>query len=824
VSKRISFAISLAAIAFLATPPSAKSQASADGTAPNPVIVRVHIDLNGEATFQQWPPKTAQGLGPAVAQALNCLNITQDEPGSASDFRCTHALLHRGLALEAVLNLAPIAHRLEPTDVIELSVDTPLLGFDQASANMNENPRRIRIIRTTHFQASSPPSPIHLQFGFRPGQLAAVYLPLAALALAFILISAFFSRASLAGLARSLILLGTILWMGASALLQAGAPIRVFLYGTPFANFAALILEFWPPLVCVATGIACGHRNSADRSNRAKFSQIFWRFAIIPLILTCVVGALPSMTTNNWLNAALWLIAPPLYALMRRASIRATARTSVREITSGEMKDRVAALAAKAGRPTAKLYISYSSESQVAAAFALPGKSLFMTAALVRSLSKREVDAVAAHELAHFAHSSRGPFMALGIAMALFETSVRDLLLPSSSALPVAMLLPVTVFFLTMRQARKREFAADASAAALLGAPQPMISSLAKVSRNNKSPLTINAAAEWFSSHPSIEKRIQAIATAWRLPAPEVMALCENNAPVDSYELPAEQPGKTLFTATLQKNIAGISGWSVLILACIFGLSVPYVLLKSAGPGPIPLAAGILLACILTKAIAAFTMAASYHRLQRKLAAKLDVRGQIVGLAIDNQPRLYGGRRFSDAGLLWFEGGRLRYRSEQIVIELNPADVVDVTMVPASPSNWLRLVPMVRFRSPVSDEGASSNVDAFILHPLSWLPGRNRLLKSIERWKATQTSSQTTSISGFKAVPGHPFQAIPIAAMLRAFIISGGPTLIIAVAAVIIQHFPWWFLWYALTIAAAVHLFMFLPSMLYKSPPPIKTQ
>jgi heat shock protein HtpX len=782
------------------------------------LFIRIHIDINGEATFQSWSQNTGEGVGSVVAQALNCRNITREDSRNSAEFRCTDALRHNGLTLEGNLDLAPIAQKLKPKDQVELWLDTPRLGFESSSTNMEEQPGRTRMVRTIRFQADSAPSPIHFQFGYRPIQLAAVYLPLASLALVLILISAFASSASLAGLARSLILLGTIVWMGTSALLQAGAPIRIYLYRTPFATLAALLLEFWPPLLCIAIGITVGRRGSQDPANRASFSQIFWGYAVIPLVLTCVVAALPSMMKNYWLNAAGWLVISPLFALLRRGFIRSSARTSVREITSGELRERVAALATKAGRPAFRLLISFSTSSQVAAAFALPGKNIFMTAALVRSLGKREVDAVAAHELAHFGHSSRGPLMALGIAMVLFETIVRDVVIQSAEALFVAMLLPLAIFFFSSRSARKREFGADASAAVLLGAAQPMIGSLAKISRINKSPLRMNAVAEWFASHPSIEKRIQALASAWSLPTAEVRAICENNDPVDSYELPLEEPGKTLFTSTLQTNIAGIYGWSVLILACIFGLSIPWMLLKSAGPGPIQFVAGVLLGCILTKAIAAFTMAGSYHRLERRLAAKLHVTGQIVGLAIDDQPRLYGGRRFSDAGILWFESGRLCYKSEQIVIDLNPADVVDLTMVRASPSNWLRLVPMIRFRNPTSGQ-----VAAFILHPLSWLPGRSRLLKSLERWRATQTSSQSTTISGFNALPGQPFKPIPIAGMLRAFVISGGPTLLIAIVAVMIRGLPWWFLWYALIITASIHLFMFLPSMLYKPSFPAKT-
>jgi hypothetical protein len=172
---------------------------------------------------------------------------------------------------------------------------------------------------------------------------------------------------------------------------------------------------------------------------------------------------------------------------------------------------------------------------------------------------------------------------------------------------------------------------------------------------------------------------------------------------------------------------------------------------------------------------------------------------------------MYNGRRFADAGIVSIDGGRLCYRSERTSLALNPTDVVDVVMVSASPTNWTRLVPMVRFRRPDSAE-----IEGFILHPLNWLPTQRRLFNAIQNWRTTQTSSEPTSITGFERIPGKPYTKVAIGSLLWAFGISSAAACITACALISASHAHWWFLWYSLAINLCVQVFMFLPSLLFR--------
>jgi heat shock protein HtpX len=815
MSKNAVFAAALAGAFCLAASPVGRAQLVTISKMDPGVYVQVHAEADGEVAMSAWPAQGGRDLLPVLPEVLHCPGSWKRDPDEPVKIRCAQALRRDGLVLEGVVDLASIARKLAPSEGIELWINYPRMGVASLSTPMDERPERMRVIHNARFEAGSVPPPIHYRFGYRPDQLAGVYFPLVALAFALTLLAAIFSRIGAAGVSRSVVLLGTILWMGTAAQLQTGDLVHLLLYGSPWAKMAALFVEIWPPLLCVAAGVAIGSWKQGPRRPGNGFGDVLWGFAIIPLILTSVLGALPLMMDQNWLAAIPWLVAAPLFAFLRRAWIRARAGASVKQLSTGELRDRVSALLAKARRPPIKIFVSSLMRSQVSAAFTLPGKSIYLTAPLVRSLSKREVDAIVAHELAHFNHSSRGQWTALALAMVLFGTPVSGILLSLPGGLLVTTLLLLTVLFAALRGARKREFAADASAAALTGDPRAMISSLARISRNNKMPLDMNAAAEWIATHPSTRKRIHALAAAARLTPSEVETLCNSDDPGDPYELPAEEAAGVVFTPAWQKMNAGVYGWTVLLGSSVAGLLVAWLLYRTVGVGPAQLLGGIALGCLLTKAMTATVMSTNYAWLRRKLEAKFGVRGQIVGLAIDSEPRMYGGRRFSDAGLLWFAGGRLCYRSERTTIELNPADVVEAGMIAASPANWLRLAPIVRFRQPESGESA-----AFILHPLVWLAANRRLFNSIERWRATQTSAEATSTSGFNRIAGQPFQRIRVVALLPSIGISIGAALVPAIAAVFLLRTGWWFVGYSLAITACAHIFAILPIMLYRPPAP----
>ncbi|MGH9564280.1 MAG: M48 family metallopeptidase, partial [Terracidiphilus sp.] len=489
------------------------------------------METSGEATLNVWSRDSGMELGAVLPEVLPCAG-SKPEPVGLNAVRCARALRKEGLSLAAVLNLAPLDRELanikraEGIKGIDLHINHPRLGFASISVPMTDDGNGFRVNWSAQFAPGDAPATITVRFGYLPHQLFGIYLPLLALAIALTLIATLMSRAGYAPLAHTAILLGTMIWMAAAAQLNAEAPLRILLFGSPLAGLAALFVNLWPPLICVAFGIRLGSRMRCRNLRSRTFGEVFSTYAILPLILTSVLGAIAAITGDCYFAAAGWLIVAPLFLLFRRVWNRVRARSSTRLVTAGELKERISTLAARVGRPQTKIYISLSARSQVANAFALPGKAIILNAPLIKLLNKREVDAVAAHELSHTELPHRAAWMALLIAMLVCEVPGRELVDMLPGGLAVAIMVPIAMVFFSLHGSRKREFAADASAAALTGDPRAMISSLEKIARHNDTPLASARIAEWFSSHPSTLKRIQALAGAARLQPADVEAVC----------------------------------------------------------------------------------------------------------------------------------------------------------------------------------------------------------------------------------------------------------------------------------------------------------
>jgi heat shock protein HtpX len=778
---------------------------------PPAVTLLAQMEASGEISVTVT--SAAQMAAPTaseMAAVVHCKGRMKGDGDVPAHYRCSNALQRDGLSLEAVFDLAPIARTLGAMDQIKLWLDYPRLGFAAASAPLKAEGGQVRLVQSAEFTAGAVREPIRVQFGYRLDQLGVIYIPLAAMALALTLIAMGLCRAGYLHLQRSLFLLGTMFWLGVAASLQAADPLRILLGVTPLANFAAVLLEYCPPLLCVAAGAALGSGRRKDRPPAEIFAEIFWGYGMLLFPLTSALGAVPAMADGDWMAAAPCLVLAPVSLIVCRRKMRVPGGSSIRQLTVGELKDRVSQLAAKAGHQQVQVYVASSTRSQMLNAFAMLGKGVVLTAPLVQSLTRREVDAVVAHEVSHFGHQRRSEWAALALAAALFQTPLTGLFLAAAGGLLVAVFLPLVVFFAALRGARKREFAADAGAVALTGDARALISGLARIARTNGKTLEFNIVVEWFSTHPSTHKRIRALASAARLAPAEVEALCSVDDTGEPYALPPED-SDAVFTLAWQKSNGARYTWAALLGASGAGLLVAGLLDRFAGAAVAQLLGGIVLGCATTKILATTVMFSNYARLRQRLARKLAASGQLVGLAADSEPRVYNGFRFSDAGFLWFEGGSLCYRSERTSIGLNPADVVQVGMVAAAPSSWRRLQPMVRFRHP-----ESGDVKAFILHPVEWGASPRRLFHSIERWRATATSAESTSLSGFAEIAGQPFHVPGLAETARGFRIPGSVTVVGIMLAGWMLRVESWPAWYALSITACAYIYMFLPALLYR--------
>jgi heat shock protein HtpX len=170
------------------------------------------------------------------------------------------------------------------------------------------------------------------------------------------------------------------------------------------------------------------------------------------------------------------------------------------------------------------------------------------TRGLMNRLNDEELEAVLAHELSHVAHrdvaimtiaSGVGMLAGLVSRIALWSTilsgggrsrSGNQIVLLEMLTFVISIVIYIIAFLLTMALSRYRELAADRSGAILIGKPSVLASALVHVTGDmGKIPRTDlrksegmnafffapalagNTAASLFSTHPSLEKRLDAL-------------------------------------------------------------------------------------------------------------------------------------------------------------------------------------------------------------------------------------------------------------------------------------------------------------------------
>ncbi|MEN3276387.1 MAG: heat shock protein HtpX [Massilia sp.] len=203
--------------------------------------------------------------------------------------------------------------------------------------------------------------------------------------------------------------------------------------------------------------------------------------------------------------------------------------------------DTVAAQARKAGIGMPEVAV-YQGEPNAFATGATKNSSLVaVSTGLLESMTREEVEAVLAHEVAHIAN---GDMVTLTLVQGVVNTFVIflarivgyfvDGMLRKNDSeqsgpgigymvtvIVCELVFGILASIIVAWFSRRREFRADRGAASILGQPQPMISALRRLGGLDEGALPKNMSAfgisgkggamALFSSHPPIEERIAAL-------------------------------------------------------------------------------------------------------------------------------------------------------------------------------------------------------------------------------------------------------------------------------------------------------------------------
>ena len=142
----------------------------------------------------------------------------------------------------------------------------------------------------------------------------------------------------------------------------------------------------------------------------------------LPLMFFCC--ALNFINTSPKFLVVLLLAAYVSRVLCLRAKIKVSG-VAPEALTTGELRDRVFELAKRAAVKIKQVFVLSAGRMQIANAFATSAQTVMFTDYLLQRLTKREVHAIAGHELSHLRHGHPKKLGLTMIGVILFPSIFR---------------------------------------------------------------------------------------------------------------------------------------------------------------------------------------------------------------------------------------------------------------------------------------------------------------------------------------------------------------------------------------------------------------
>jgi Zn-dependent protease with chaperone function len=373
-------------------------------------------------------------------------------------------------------------------------------------------------------------------------------------------------------------------------------------------------------------------------------------------------------------------------------------------LTSGGLYERVSALAQSAGTRLNGVFILGNRRAAEANASANSKGFITLTRGLVDNLTRREVDAVVAHEVGHL--RGKHPSLQMWLLVAYFVLRIpAGALLPRTG--PAAVLLSLPIFpivyvLVAARVSQRHEFNADMRAVALTGDPEGKIAALARLRRLGKSPVDWGGIQGSILSHPSMRQRVLALGNRFGVPPERALAILADPdviAPTPDvprhYDLPAEVRDTGLvFTSSAKATYTQLAFWAMQAVLVAIVAAMAYVSnrIVSLGFDVLLLLASIPAAAWLYLRIAHASDYLFLRWLERRIRRRIPCAkgAMFVGLVPGENLRPYEGGFYEwDLGLVSLESGCLTYSGERTRFSLPRAEIVGFA-IRKGPLAWQR--------------------------------------------------------------------------------------------------------------------------------------
>lgn len=688
---------------------------------------------------------------------------------------CQASMMRTGFLLSADIPLAQFGSALQRDGFkqVWIQISHPKSRFSEHIPDSrfpqtpdDAGPRSVRseFYTTVFYQiefGKAAPSKIHIAFGLRKQDaIRAASLP-AVFLLAPIFICIWMRRAAIRDASIDPIgawfsYLRILVWSGNSLFIiwMIGQTIRKGLEelaayytsahsaGAVTLSVAIIIVPPWITyLICILLSYSVYVKVRGEKWTFGEFvasNGLSLAAQFLPLM--CFLAALGMLSVNDQASMVLFICVYASYKFCTWLKVKITG-THLQPLTTGELRDRVFEIAKKAAVELRQVFIMPAGKSQMANAFASRNRCVFFTDYLLMRLNKREVSAVAAHEVAHIqkrhslwsglafvlllispqvlfgALSALEGFLRHSLAMrraidgpeagsgfaAVIHFGNRALAFPE-----LILILYVFALALFYLQSRYLEHAADAGAIQLSDDPEAVITSLLKLSRLNLTPVQWDRATGSMLTHPSTLRRVQRIAAIAQISNQRLDELLRQSRELERQPF-ADHPGESAdrFTETSHRDPVVTAESAVQMLELkkwvlrFFYIAPPgliafaihrHVLRPAAAASIVGGIASVMLMILISE----WQSLWGRSNLRSKLFARLKSHGvefeessaRVVNLNPHAGPRSYAVAFNWDSGVLVFAKNLLCYSGDQIQFALKPDQVLAVRLGPGIPE-WL---------------------------------------------------------------------------------------------------------------------------------------
>jgi len=753
------------------------------------VLLNLNFDRRGDvwATLSlpirpSNPAFCRQALGMALHTPLDQVREEKTRGSWSLHAHGGAVLRRRGWTVEGDVDLTSLQSMLDLLGAAQLTVSIEHPSADFTDCSLNDSPLWRNVLHTTYLSDMSVEQlpPVHLAFGFQAAH-AWRFLPLAAVLLVPIVLTLwrrsrqfdsdrFTAWFQYGRFHRRLILTMWCAWFVGAAVLNA-MPLADFVLCGIFEHgdwvWLALFLLLPPALTGLASRMlsapAFARVPEVGWTRDWLFKQALWTQLGTVAIGVCAAFGLDAQVaapTVYWaiLWAVLGYVAAVGLLIVCIGGWFQSRNPVLNVLPPGELRQRLFELADQMQVRVYQVYSMPSAHWRLLNVVGALGECVHVTAEVLPHLSRREVDALLAMELARLWRRRRtalwrflGYTLLIGIVGATVLTISAGL---ESSWLLLPLIFPLLLVLRSHRRGQHFSARLDRDTLAITGDPEALITALAKLRRLQMVPLVAgeepsaaeNALAEW--------PRLRNLADRAAIPPERLREiLVRPGSGEDRYDpLPATaqiapQADRRVFSRTFKQHALSRQNWTVLALEIATPALTAYLVEGQRWHGVwliLAYLAGLLLTVLFGRLAIHYFGRQTDHALQQGFRDKLaregltpDAWGGIfVGLAPHAEPRNYEGFLVWDVGFLMLIGDRLCYLGDRTRFALDRENIRDVYLGLAGPSRRIAQCVYLVWRDDEHALSGTFHLSASGRHGLWRLdPAAAKLAKRLRDWR-----------------------------------------------------------------------------------------